>query len=153
MDLYDPLKYVHVLAAIAWVGGAILSQVHGAWSRRKADPQKLVDYIDFQAFLGTRYFAPLSGTVVLAGIGMVIVSGWNFTDTWILIGLVLFAISALTGSLYLGPESEKILAGLTGGGAPDAVLQKRIDRIILATRIDLVVLILVVADMVFKPGI
>jgi uncharacterized membrane protein len=150
MDLYEGLKTVHVLAAIAWVGGAILSQVHAAWVINRAQPEEFSSFVDFQAMLSKRYFAPLSGVVLLAGIWMVI-DRWSFSDTWVIIGLVLFAITALTGSLYLGPQTDKIKASLATGG--DTELQQKIERIVLATRIDLAVLIAVVADMVIKPGL
>lgn len=152
MDLFEALKFVHVLAAVAWVGGAILSQAQVAWVQGKG-AQAFADLIDFQAWLSTRYFAPLAVVVVLAGIGMVIVSGYNFTDTWIVIGIVLFLVTMFTGMLYLGPQSEKIKEALGPGGERDAALQARIDRVTLATRIDLAVLVLVIADMVIKPGL
>src|SRR5687768_17522299 len=98
MDLFELLKLIHVLGAIAWVGGAILSQAQAFWVNRRNSPPDFVAFIDFQAWLSTRYFAPLSGVVVAAGIGMVIQSGYNFSDLWIVIGLVLFTISAVVGS-------------------------------------------------------
>src|SRR5688500_7643962 len=107
MDLFEVLKFVHILAAVGWVGGAILSQAQIAWVRSKS-PQAYADFIDFQAWLSTHYFAPLSVVVVLAGVGMVIQSGYNFADTWILIGIVLFLVTMFTGMLYLGPQTEKI---------------------------------------------
>ena len=152
MGLFEILKLVHIVAAAAWVGGAILSQAQLAWINGRGDGA-FAEFIDFQAWLSAKYFAPLSGIVVAAGIGMVIVSGYNFTDTWIIIGLVLYAISAGTGAGFLGPQTEKIKEGLAGGGGRDTALQQRIDRVRLATRVDLVVLILVIADMVIKPGL
>ncbi len=151
MDLFELLKFVHIVAAAAWVGGAILSQAQSAWVNSRGEGA-FAEFIDFQAWLSTKYFAPLSGIVVAAGIGMVIVSGYNFTDTWIIIGLVLYAISAATGAGFLGPQTEKIKEGLATG-VRDTALQQRIDRVRLATRVDAVVLVLVIADMVIKPGL
>jgi uncharacterized membrane protein len=152
VSLYDGLKFIHVLAAIGWVGAALLSQVSGAWVQRKDDPQAFLNFAEFQAFIGPRYFAPLALTAVASGVGMVVNSGWNFSDEWIIIGLVLWAITFATGAGYFRVENERIRAGLTAGGPPDAALQARIQRLVLVTRIDLVVLVLIVADMVIKPG-
>jgi uncharacterized membrane protein len=149
MDLFELFKFLHVVAAAAWVGGAILSQAQILWVRSRSD-QSFAEFIDFQAWLSTRYFAPLSMLVLTAGIGMVIVSGYNFTDGWVLVGLVLYAITTLNGMFYLGPETEKVKEGLATGPR-DTALQARIDRVTLATRIDAAVLVLVVADMVIKP--
>jgi uncharacterized membrane protein len=154
MDLYEALKYIHVLAAAAWVGGTILSQVHGMWVAKKNDPHDFNSFIDFQAYLGTRYFMPLAIVVIAAGIGMVLeAEAWGFGDTWILIGIALYAASVAIGAGFLGPQSEKIKAALASGGPPDTALQAKINTVVLASRIDTVILILVVGDMVIKPGL
>ena len=58
----------------------------------------------------------------------------------------------ITGAGFLGPESAR-LGKLSAERDPaDPEIQQRIKRIFLVSRIDLVVLIVVVADMVFKPG-
>lgn len=150
MTLYDLLKTIHVLAAMAWVGGAILSQVNNAFVQKRANVQDLMTFVEFQATLGKRYFAPLAGIVVAAGVGMVIDSAWDFSDTWVVIGITLWLVSSLVGTFYLGPQTEKIRAGLAGG--EDTALERRIRNVIFATRVDLAILVLVVADMVIKPG-
>ena len=152
MSLYELLKTIHVLAAIAWVGGVIISHVHGAWVDRRNRPEDFRHFVDLQAWLGQRYFMPLSITVIAAGIALVIESGWNFTDAWIVIGIVLWVISVAVGAGFLGPQSIKIQKGLESGGPPDTALQQVIDKVKFASRVDLVVLILVVVDMVIKPG-
>ena len=150
MSLFELFKIIHIVAAMGWVGGAILSQVHSAFVQKRANPQDLMTFIEFQGHLGQRYFAPLSGIVVAAGIGMVIESPFDFTDAWIVIGIALWLVSSLTGAFYLGPQTDKIKAGLEG--AADTALERRIKNVVLATRIDLVVLLGVVVDMVLKPG-
>ena len=153
MDLYELLKFIHVLAAASWVGGVVLSQVQGAWVAKKDDPHDFRSFIDFQAYLGTRYFMPLAIVVVAAGVGMVLDGPWGFGDTWIVIGIVLYAASVAMGAGFLGPQSEKIKEALASGGPPDTALQAKIKNVILVSRIDMVVLVLVVADMVIKPGL
>lgn len=153
MTLYELFKTIHVLAAAAWVGGVVVSQVHGAWVARRDRPEDFVHFIDLQAWLGNRYFAPLAVLTIAAGIAMVVQSGWNFSDTWILIGIALWVLSVAVGAGYLGPQSEKIRAGLVAGGPPEAALQQRIDRVKFVSQADMVVLVLVVVDMVIKPGL
>jgi hypothetical protein len=90
--------------------------------------------------------------VLVLGIWIVAVSSWNFTDTWVLLGLIGIGITIATGAGFLGPESER-LAKLSAERDPsDPEIQRRIKRIFTVSRVDLVVLVLVVADMVFKPG-
>src|ERR687883_1607778 len=109
MDLYEALKFIHVLAAASWVGGVVLTQVNGAWLNKKNDPHDFTTFVSFQAYLGKRYFMPLAITVVAAGIAMVLdAEAWGFGDTWILIGIALYVLSVVMGAGFLGPQSEKI---------------------------------------------
>lgn len=150
--MYELLKTIHILAAMAWVGGVILGQVQGARLGRSQDPARFLAYAQEQTWLGKHFYAPASVIVLLAGIGMVAVSGWEFADPWIIIGIVLFAATVILGMLFLSPLGEKIVAGLTSGEGPTAALQADVKRIKLLSQIDLVLLVLVVINMVVKPG-
>ncbi|MDQ3877921.1 MAG: hypothetical protein M3290_06190, partial [Actinomycetota bacterium] len=63
----------------------------------------------------------------------------------------IYALSALTGMLFLGPESKRIanIVEEKGATAPEAIA--RIKRIFLISRIELVLLFFVIFDMVYKP--
>lgn len=50
------------------------------------------------------------------GVWLVAVSEWNFTDTWIVLGLVGIAITIVTGAGFLGPEADR-LGKASGSGA------------------------------------
>ena len=68
------------------------------------------------------------------------------------VGILGYVITLITGAGFLGSESAR-LARLTAERDPaDPEVRRRIKRIFMVSRIDLVVLIVVVADMVFKPG-
>jgi hypothetical protein len=80
-------------------------------------------------------------------------STWNFSDAWILLGLLGYAATFVTGAFFLGPEAGKLGRIVDERPADDPEVRARMHRIFVISRIDLVVLILVVADMVFKPGV
>lgn len=150
--MYELFKTIHILAAIAWVGAAIFAQVL-ALRAKAAGPAALAQFASYMAYLGPRYFAPISMAVVIAGVVMVVISGWNFSDLWIIFGLVGFAATFVTGIAYIAPQSERVSVLLTERGPEDAHAQAQIARIFQISRIDLVVLILVVINMVIKPGV
>jgi len=154
MTLYELLKTLHVLAAVAWVGGVIISQVLAGVAVKAAptNPQKLVEFVRDQAWLGKRYFAPASIVVILAGVAMVIESGWNFSDLWIVIGITIYVVSVVLGIAFLTPGSEKMLAVATARGVEDPEAQQLAQRLTMLSRVDLVLLVLVVVNMVIKPG-
>jgi len=149
---YDTLKFFHVLAAITWVGSAIYAQALATKVMGEGDPARLAATAKDIGDLGKRLITPAAIAVLLLGIWIVAVSPWNFTDAWVLLGLIGIGITIVTGAGFLGPESER-LAKLSAERDPsDPEIQRRIKRIFAVSRVDLVVLTLVVADMVFKPG-
>jgi hypothetical protein len=127
---YNTLKFFHVLAAITWVGSAIYAQVLATKVIGEGDPARLAATAKDIGDLGKRLITPAAIAVLVFGVWIVVVSAWNF----------------------LGPESERL--GKLGAerDPSDPEIQRRIKRIFAVSRVDLVVLILVVADMVFKPG-
>ncbi len=149
--LYLGIVFIHVFAAMVWVGGAFFFQVKIA-QLRKAD-----DTVGFLALgrdaerIGQRVFMPASVVVLLAGIATVWYGPYAF-DLWILLALVGIAATALTGSLFLGPQGGKVAALAEEKGANDPQVAVARDRLITVSRIDYLVLVLIVLDMVFKPG-
>jgi hypothetical protein len=67
-------------------------------------------------------------------------------------GLVVIALSIIVGAGYLGPEAGRIARATERSGVESAEVQRRIRRIFLVSRIELVFLFAVVFDMVVKPG-
>ena len=153
MDLFETLKTLHVLAAVIWVGGAAAVQVFAIRTMSAADPARLAGFAKDTEWVGTRIFTPASLLVLALGIWMVVERPEiAFGDTWILLGLGGILFSALVGSLFLGPESGRI-GKLMETESPDSPeVQRRLKRIFLISRIELTVLLLVVVDMVVRPG-
>src|SRR3712207_2336774 len=153
MTSYEFFKFLHVLFAVAWIGGAIAVQVFALRSKTSSVPGAMKHYADVAGWMGPHYFAPIAGLTVVWGVILVVISSVDFSDAWVLIGIVLYAITFLTGMLYLKPQGEKIAAGMeTLQGPPSSDLQERIRRVEMIGRIDLVLLIAIIADMVIKPG-
>lgn len=154
MDLSEILKTIHVLGAAAWVGGAAMVQVQAGRVRASGDAQRMITFADEQEVVGKKYFAPVSGITALAGIFTMIelygVDG--FKETWIVIGIGLFVLTSIVGAAFLSPESGRLRDLVASKGIEDAEVQRRLDRITLVSRLDLLVLVLLIVDMVIKPG-
>ena len=149
---YDTLKFFHVLAAITWVGSAIYAQALATKVMGEGDPARLAATAKDIGDLGKRLITPSAIAVLVLGVWIVAVSAWNFTDTWVLLGLAGIAATIATGAGFLGPESERL-----GSSRPSATLltprsSGGSNGSSPISRIDVIVLVLVVADMVFKPG-
>jgi hypothetical protein len=91
--------------------------------------------------------------VLLAGIAMVAYApGVEASDLWIIIGLAGIVSTIVIGAAFIGPESGR-LARAADERRPDGPeVLRRTRRIFAISRIDLSVILLVVADMVLKPG-
>jgi uncharacterized membrane protein len=153
MTLYEFLKLIHVLGAIAWVGTSIEQQLVGARAMSSNARGRLAHFVDEAEWVGVRIMTPAAILVVIAGVLMVIESGWNFSDTWILIGIGLFVLTSLNGMVFLTPQTKRLKLSIAEKGEDDASVQALVKKVTLASRIDLLILIAIVADMVIKPGL
>jgi uncharacterized membrane protein len=120
-------------------------------AERARDSDDLATIARQAAFVGERFFAP-AGLVVLAmGIAMVINLHLSWGPFWVDAGLVGYALTFTTGIAVLAPLSKKVAALLDEKGAADPETRAAIQRILLVARVDIGVLLLVVADMLMKP--
>lgn len=153
MTIYELLKLIHILGAITWVGTSIEQQLVGARAMSSKERGRLAHFVDEADWVGVRIMTPAALVVVVAGILMVIESGWNFTDTWVLIGIGLFILTSLNGMVLLTPQTKKLKPVISERGEDDPGVKALVKRITLASRVDLLILIAIVADMVIKPDL
>jgi uncharacterized membrane protein len=152
--VYDWIKLVHVLAAITWVGSSIFVQLYATKLDRAGDRVRLAGFAQDIEFFGGRLFAPASVVVLLVGLVLVGYDPrWAVKDLWVILAILGFLYTFVTGAFVLGPESGKLGRLIEEGRSPDdPELQRRIHKVFLVSRFDLLVLVLVVVDMVVKPG-
>jgi uncharacterized membrane protein len=151
---YSWLVFLHILAAITWVGGAIMLNFLNTRSIRADDPARLATAAKETEWIGTRVIAPTTLVLLAMGITMVAVNeAWTIGQLWIILALVLFGITFATGAFFLGPEAGRIAGLVDERGVSDPEVRRRLRRVVLVGRIDLITLIVVVWDMVVKPGL
>jgi uncharacterized membrane protein len=149
---YTILKTFHVLFAVTWVGGAIAINVLGTRAARSNDGPRIATFAGEAEWLGTHLYLPSSLMVLLFGILTVLNGHIGFTRLWVILGLAGIGATIITGSTVLGPTSKRIseIIGARGGDDPEA--KRLIKRVLAVGRVDLTVLLLVIVDMVIKPG-
>ncbi len=152
MSYFEFLLFGHLLFVAVWVGTDVSIQVL-AMRARAAGPERMAAFLGDVEWLGLRLLNPTALVVVLFGVLMVIESEvFEFSQFWIVAGLAAFLFSAITGAAFLGPETGRIKGLMAERGASDPEVERRIARVFLVARIDLVVLIFIIFDMVVKPG-
>lgn len=147
MTWYEFLLFVHISAAVIWLGGAFTFQMYGFVVRRGGDPEELARFAGRAGSLGERMFVPASLVVILAGIGLMIDGNWDWDQLWVIFALVTFAASFLTGLLVISPLAKRIPT--VGPTTPAG--QALIERLFTILRIDLAFMYAIIFAMVVKP--
>ena len=148
---YYLFKWLHVTFAVIWIGGGAFITILGFRAQRSGDNAEIVIIARQAAFAGEKIFAPAGLIVFLMGIAMMINFNWGWGTFWIDAGLVGYAATFATGLGVLSPLAKQIQATAAEKGPehPDTIAL--VNRILLIARIDIGVLLLVIADMVTKP--
>ncbi len=148
MDFYTLCKFLHVVAVALWVGSGFSMLVLGTIAERAGERDELV-HVTRQFLRLTRFQGPASGLVLIFG-GLAAWLSWSFLDLWIDIGLVAFVILFATGGLFFAPRIKRAIAAFDRGDTGNAALADA-RAVLMAARFDYTMLVIVMADMVFKP--
>ena len=151
-SLYEWLLFLHVLAAMIWLGGLVVLVSFGVRVLRSGDSETVTRFVPSLSAIGPFVLAPSSLLVVAFGIWMVIDNdAWGFGQTWVWLALALVAAAVLVGGAFLSRYALAAGRAVDAGDHAEATRQLRR----WAVGIGSIVLLLVVAtwDMVFKPGL
>jgi len=148
---YALFRVTHVVMAVFWVGGGVLLTILGLRAERMDDPREMATLAGQAAFVGERFFAPAGLVVFLMGIAMMINTDWGWGKFWVVVGLIGYASTFVTGVGVLAPLAKNVRQLMESQGPESPDTQAAIRRILLIARVDVTVLLLVVADMVTKP--
>lgn len=151
MSGYEVIVFFHVVSVIVWVGGGVMLQILLARAS-KIGPEAVSSFSQAAEWTSQRVFMPASFAALAFGIWAVIAGPYTFGEGWIIAGFVGYALSALNGMAVLGPTSRKMKEASATRGPNDPAVMQLARRIDIAGKIDLVILVLVVFNMVVKPG-
>ena len=145
------LLFVHVLAAIVWLGGAVMLLVLG-FSLRGAGNQTRAEFTRMSEKLPSILFAAASILLIIAGSLLVDEYGYDYSDTWVVLGYAGWVISFLFGVGFYGPEGKRRETAIEAEGIEAATVTKSLNRVLTVATVDTIVITLVVLDMTTKPG-
>jgi uncharacterized membrane protein len=148
---YEWAKAVHVLAAVIWVGGAAVVQVLALFALRSTLPGRKAEFAREAEWVGMKIFLPSTLLLIALGFYLVHEGHWGY-HLWVILALVGFGLSFVTGLFFLGPESGRIAKAIDAQGPDSNEVAMRIKRILMVSRIEVAILIFLVFDMVIKPG-
>jgi hypothetical protein len=154
----DWILALHVLSAFAYVAGMILFWVLIVAVRRTDDPEGTIR-MQPAVVVGNAAVGIGAGGTIILGIWLALsVGGYDLWDGWIIAAIVLWAIAAAvgqrTGKAYMEGVSkarELDAAGQRGANAELLALNRTQNGLILHTAATVVVLLILI-DMIWKPG-
>ena len=149
--MYQLLLFLHVMAAIVWVGGMLWVYILGL-RLRSMSPAHLAVFFRQVDYLAGRTFAVAGPVLLLVGVPMTL-QRWEFSDLWILLGLAGLIFASFSGARRIAPLSQKMMTLTDERGPEDPEVGEQIDRLLSLIRVDLAVLVAVVALMTIKPNL
>jgi uncharacterized membrane protein len=150
MTLYEVLLFVHIVAVSVWVGGSIMLGLISARVQGTGDAAFRARFARSAGIVGP--VIGISAALILAsGAWMVVESdAIALSQLWVWLSLALFLLSAIVGGLYFAPAGDRIVRALEGGQVEEA--DRRAGVFNLVSRLDTLLLVVIVGLMVFKPG-
>lgn len=139
------LKFVHVTAAGIWIGAGALTVLHGRHAEQTGTHAKLIEQMEW---VGPRIGGPVSLLIPTTGVWMVLRNGaFDFTDPWVIGGILGFVVLFAIGVGFHVPNYKRI----ANAGAETPHGLRMIYRGMTAARVEVALLFVVLALMVFKP--
>lgn len=150
--LYEWLLFLHVVAAMLWLGGTAVLGALATYVLRRGEPEAIGRFVGSLRVVGPIVLAPAPVLLVALGIWMVVDdAAWDFGQTWVQVALGLFAGVFLYGAAL--QSRAAIAAERAAGAGDDAEAARQLGRWSRGARAMLLLLVLATADMVFKPGL
>jgi uncharacterized membrane protein len=149
--VYLLLKFVHVAAVIAWVGGVFALIVLNARAANSGDAAARAALGRQSESFGRTVLGPAMGITLLAGIATAGSIGYPFSALWIVWGVVGLVLSILIGVVAVRRAAEELGALARSAGPDDPRVAAVGRRLASLNWLNLLVLVSVVWAMVFKP--
>jgi hypothetical protein len=151
MSLFDVLLVIHLLAAMIWIGGALVGMLIGMFIAKGDDAGAMSKFCIAFASIAGPAFGGSSLLVVGTGIWMVADSSIEFSALWVSLSLAGWLVSMLMGATVVGMTWTKVGRQLQEPSATIAGTQPLISKAVRLTWIDLLIRVAVVVLMVTQP--
>lgn len=154
MTWYELFLFVHILMTIVWVGGGIILQVLAFRVLTDGDAARTAGLAGDIEQIGNKVFAPASLLLLVSAMGLMLngASPWDWAEPFVSLGLLVWVISFAAGIGYLGPMSGRLRQSIEETGPASAESLRLIGNVLRYSRVELVLLVVVVFMMTVKLG-
>ncbi len=154
MSMDSWLHFLHVIAAMVWVGGGTVRSLIALRIRSSSDQRAMSDFARTLPYVGLRLLMPAVIIVLITGVWMVLAdSEFKFSQFWVLAGLGLFGVAFLLGAVYMSRVGMQLDRAARHDSGAATNLPHLLDRWLVGYAGVLAILLAAVWDMVFKPGL
>ena len=152
MSRYELLLTLHILGAAMWFGSGLAITVI-SFRLLGSDPPAFSSFSGHAGWWAGRAHPAAAVLILLAGFGLVAEADLSMGELWISLALAgWIVLLAIGGGLISRTGAQLTAAYDRSGGALTDEVRSVAERLLLYTRIESVVLVLVIVDMVAKPG-
>ena len=124
MSRYEFSLFLHVVAAAAWFGAALLSMALLELASRAGELSWLVRFGEFDDSLAKALFIPAALVTLVAGLVLVFDGPWSFGDDgWVTGGLILLVAIFALGIGLIVPTGQRLTEAAKSALAPPAELE------------------------------
>ena len=156
MDLFAILLFLHVLGAIVAFGPGFASMIVGPMVAR--EPQYANFYARTQAATGRKLVTPLSISLAITGIGLIVVRGWSTLVAgkhWLEAAILLYVVAIVLAMAVMAPAGRRLVE-LTAtppapGAGPSEELRKVAGRVRVGGMALSALVVVITLLMVLKP--
>jgi hypothetical protein len=150
MSWYELLLTLHILAMATWFGSSLAITAMGFMSL-KTGPEAFGTFTLPATKWASRAHPAAGVVLLLTGFAMVADANYDF-ELWIILAIVGLVVAMGIGGALIGKTADGIVKRLEAGSMTTEELTTDARQLLLYTRIELVIVVLVVVDMVAKPG-
>ena len=151
MDLNQTLVFLHILAAIVWMGAGLTLSLLSIYVRKNGEDLK---FIRMMEWIGPRVGGPSVIIMITTGGWMVSRSAaWTFDQGWVTGALFLLVLLFIVGVAFHVPHYKKIYSAAEQYGAESVEVKQLAKMSFTAAKIETILLALAVWLMIVKPGI
>jgi uncharacterized membrane protein len=150
MSWYELLLALHLLAIATWFGSGLAITAMSFMALRTG-PEAFGSIVLMASKWASRAHPAAGVLLLLTGFGMVAEADLDF-DTWLVLGVIGLVLAMGMGGALIGRTADAMVKRIEAGSMTAEELSTSGRQLLLYTRIELVILVLVIVDMVAKPG-
>ncbi len=149
MNIYLALKFVHVMAAIAWVGGGLAFSIFGTMLESRSDSRSVLALMRLLGTHGPALFMPAALVTLISGVALLTLGSVDW-PAWSILAIALMSIAFALCSHIVTAAGDRVVHLLNVGREAHATVAAR--RLLRLMRFECATMMAIIALMVVKPG-